>query len=121
MRGDETPSRNALTCGKPHTKTSTLRITQGTQACTICRRGTPGAPSGTGPLPTYPGGSHASVGCHTLRNSASEPIETTADTTSTSHGPWKLEIRNCGTAKETPATSTAGQIAAMPRKPANAA
>ena len=27
---------------------------------------------------------------------------------STSHGPWKFETRNCGTAKASPAVSAAG-------------
>ena len=50
----------------------------------------------------------------------SEPIEASDATTSTSHGPWKLETRNCGTAKLTPATRIAGQICNVPRHPANA-
>ncbi|XHO04031.1 hypothetical protein ACEQUB_00898 [Ralstonia syzygii] len=60
------------------------------------------------------------LGFHTFRNSVSEPIETSAAITSTSHGPWKLDTRNCGMAKVTPATRIAGQICSMPRKPANA-
>ena len=43
-----------------------------------------------------------------------------AATTSTSHGPWKFDTRNCGIAKLTPATRIAGQISFMPRQPANA-
>src|SRR3981189_1778218 len=39
---------------------------------------------------------------------------------STIHGLMKFEIRNCGTAKDTPQTRRAGQIATAPRQPANA-
>ena len=38
-------------------------------------------------------------GCQTLRKQRQAAIETSAATTSTSHGPWKFETRNCGTAK----------------------
>ena len=40
-----------------------------------------------------------------------------AATMSTSQGPWKLETRYCGSAKEAPATSSAGQTSIMRRKP----
>ena len=43
-----------------------------------------------------------------------------AATTSTNHGPWKLETRYCGTAKARPLTSNAGQTWIMPRRPAKA-
>ena len=39
---------------------------------------------------------------------------------STIHGLMKLEIRNCGTANETPVTRIAGQISIIPRQPAKA-
>ena len=39
---------------------------------------------------------------------------------STIQGLMKLEIRNCGTAKETPVTRMAGQISFMPLQPAKA-
>jgi len=39
---------------------------------------------------------------------------------STIQGLMKFEIRNCGTANDTPHTRIAGQIAIMPRQPANA-
>ena len=39
---------------------------------------------------------------------------------STSHGPWKFDTRNCGTAKLTPAVRHAGQTPIIPRQPANA-
>jgi hypothetical protein len=59
-------------------------------------------------------------GCHSLRNNASEAIEISEAITSTSQGPWKLDTRNCGIAKLTPATRMAGQICKVPRHPANA-
>src|SRR5207302_5988001 len=64
--------------------------------------------------------SHSSFGCQTLRNRKRQAIETTEATTSTSVGPWKFDMRYCGTAKETPVTRIAGQICIMPRKPAKA-
>src|SRR5712671_7771529 len=39
---------------------------------------------------------------------------------STIHGLMKLEIRYCGTAKDTPQTNIAGQIWTIPRQPAKA-
>ena len=59
-------------------------------------------------------------GCQNFRNNASAPIEQIAAVTSTNHGPWKFETRNCGIAKHAPATRIAGQISSIPRKPANA-
>ena len=47
-------------------------------------------------------------------------MEQIAATTSTSHGPWKLATRNCGTAKATPATRIAGQISIIALKPTKA-
>ena len=38
----------------------------------------------------------------------------------TSQGPWRVETRYCGMAKQTPVTRTAGQTWIMPRKPAKA-
>ena len=49
------------------------------------------------------------------------PIEQTAETTSTSHGPWKLEIRYCGTANEMPATASAGHTSFVFLNPAKTA
>src|SRR4051812_18917466 len=59
-------------------------------------------------------------GRQTLKKRTRHTIDTIAATISTSHGPWKLDTRNCGTAKATPATRIAGQICTMPRHPANA-
>ena len=47
-------------------------------------------------------------------------METTAAPTPASHGPWKFEMRNCGTANETPATTSAGQTSAVFLKPQKA-
>ena len=63
----------------------------------------------------------ASLGRHARRNRANAPIEQTADTTSTSHGPWKLEIRYCGTANERPATASAGHTSIVFLNPAKTA
>ena len=49
-----------------------------------------------------------------------QAMEISAAPISTIQGLTKFEIRNCGTAKETPATKIAGQISSMPRKPAKA-
>ena len=46
-------------------------------------------------------------------------MESIAESMSTSQGPWKLEMRNCGTAKLTPATRMAGQISSVLRNPQN--
>src|ERR1043166_6561886 len=59
-------------------------------------------------------------GFHTFKNPASAASETKDAATSTNHGPCRLETKNCGTAKATPATSIDGQISIIPRKPANA-
>src|SRR5690242_11701708 len=47
-------------------------------------------------------------GFQNLRNVPNAAIETNAATTSTNHGPWKFETRNCGTANATAATRIAG-------------
>ena len=59
-------------------------------------------------------------GCQTLRKPIRQAIEISEAPISTIQGLMKLEIRNCGTAKETPQTRMAGQISIMPRKPAKA-
>src|SRR5476651_2162810 len=64
--------------------------------------------------------SHSVLGCQTLRNRISAAIEQSEAPMSTIHGLMKFEIRNCGTAKETPVTRMAGQISHMPLRPANA-
>src|SRR5262245_34345436 len=66
------------------------------------------------------GDSHSSLGCQTFRKPIRQAIEMSEAPMSTIHGLMKLEIRNCGIAKETPHTRMAGQIATMPRQPAKA-
>src|SRR6266852_2782977 len=56
----------------------------------------------------------------TLRKPMRQAIDTSEAPISTIHGLMKFEIRNCGTAKETPQTRMAGQICTMPRQPAKA-
>src|SRR5664279_5600512 len=59
-------------------------------------------------------------GFQTFRNRIRQAIEISEAPISTIQGLMKLEIRNCGTAKETPVTRIAGQISFMPLKPAKA-
>src|SRR5215475_4328146 len=66
------------------------------------------------------GDSQRRSGCHTRRNRIRQPIEISEAPMSTIQGLMKLEITNCGTAKETPVTRMAGQISFIPRQPANA-
>src|SRR4029079_6746484 len=105
MRAVDRLSSHALVCGRPHTNTSTLRISHGVHARSTS--------ADEGRTATVASGTSVSrrqtlAGFHTLRNAASAAIDVTAATTSTSHGPWKFETRNCGTAKATPATRLAG-------------
>src|SRR5258705_13692313 len=58
-------------------------------------------------------------GCHILRKPMRQAIEMSDAPISTIQGLMKFEIRNCGTANETPQTRIAGQISIMPRLPAN--
>src|SRR5690348_14122956 len=50
------------------------------------------------------GDSHSCLGCQILRKPIRQAIDTSEAPTSTIHGLMKLEIRNCGTAKDTPVT-----------------
>src|SRR6476660_3187761 len=107
--GAETASSFALTLGSPHRKTITDSRIHGSHgegpfvvvdvSGLICRASS---------LPPR----------QTRRNAVRQTIDVTAAMMSTSHGPWKLETRNCGTANATPATSSAGQISSVRRKPA---
>src|SRR5258708_4114101 len=144
------PSRNPLVCGKPQTKTTMLRIIHGCQALNISDlefksmsearasarassevvlpdgwasdtvRDSSPASTRSLPLPVLTSKRQMRFGCQNRRNVVRAAIETIAATTSTNHGPWKLDTRNCGIAKHAPATRMAGQISSMPRKPANA-
>ena len=60
------------------------------------------------------------LGCQTFRNSIRQAIEISDAPMSTIHGLMKFEIRNCGTANDTPVTRIAGQMSFMPRQPAKA-
>src|SRR5260370_6288663 len=64
------------------------------------------------------GDSQGVSGCQILRKPIRQAIDTSEAPISTIQGLMKLEIRNCGTAKETPVTRMAGQISFMPLKPA---
>ena len=55
-----------------------------------------------------------SFGCQTFRKPIRQAIEISEAPISTIQGLMKLEIRNCGIAKETPVTRIAGQISFMP-------
>jgi hypothetical protein len=118
-RGADSPFRNALNAGRPQTKTMAERSTHGRHASQTTR------PDG-GALSSRPGvasssAGPASRGVHHRSRRASAAIERTAETTSTSQGPWKFERRYCGTANATPATRAAGHTPAIPRRPAKAA
>src|SRR2546429_638250 len=63
------------------------------------------------------GHSQSVSGCQILRKPIRQAIDTSEAPISTNQGLTKLEIRNCGTAKETPVTRMAGQISFMPLKP----
>src|SRR5262245_3750450 len=63
---------------------------------------------------------HSVLGCQIFMKPIRQAIEISEAPISTIHGLMKLEIRNCGMAKETPQTSTAGHTSSMPRKPAKA-
>src|SRR5882757_7249924 len=71
-------------------------------------------------LPRNAGDSQSSLGCQTLRKRMRQPIEISEAPISTIHGLMKFEITNCGIANDTPVTRMAGQIAIIPRQPANA-
>src|SRR5690348_12482190 len=66
------------------------------------------------------GESQSSLGCQIFKKPIRHAIEISEAPISTIQGLMKFEIRNCGTANDTPQTSTAGQICSMPRKPAKA-
>src|SRR5215467_9689688 len=61
---------------------------------------------------------HSVFGFQIFRNPIRQPIEISDAPMSTIHGLMKLEIRYCGTAKDTPQTRIAGQISSIPRRPA---
>src|SRR6266404_1038518 len=115
--GAEILSRVFFTRGTPQMKTSTLSKIHGSHAWRILfglwTVSTNGADADLSS-----GCFHCSFGCQNFSNTATAAIEQIAATISTSHGPWKLAIRNCGIAKASPAVRAAGQTPSMPRKPA---
>src|ERR1700682_769837 len=61
-----------------------------------------------------------SFGFQTWKNPIRQAMQISEAPMSTIHGLMKFEIRNCGTAQDTPQTRMAGQIATAPRQPAHA-
>src|SRR3954469_23203410 len=61
-----------------------------------------------------------SLGCHTRRNRIKQAMAQPPAAMSTIQGLMKLEIRNCGTAKLTPATTMAGHTSHIFRQPTSA-
>src|SRR6266404_9521532 len=61
---------------------------------------------------------HSSAGCQILKKPIRHAMQISEAPISTIHGLTKLEIKNWGTAKDTPQTRIAGQMAIMPRHPA---
>src|SRR5580698_9670915 len=110
-------SRTALTEGSPHANTSTLKTAHGTHAFTTSPVRCPWVPlaARSASCPSRP---QILFGCHTRSSIVTAAIEQTDAVTSTSHGPWKFETKNCGIAKNTPATNTAGQTSSIPLNPA---
>src|ERR1700693_3051499 len=79
--GAETPLSRFLICGRPHKKTSTLRIAHGVQAFMTCARVKPcltacdSACAWDIVAPSREVLVHTCFGCQILRNSVSAPIE----------------------------------------------
>src|SRR5207244_13279338 len=63
---------------------------------------------------------HSTAGCQTLKKPIRHAMQISEAPISTIQGLTKLEIKNWGTAKDTPQTRIAGQICTMPRQPAKA-
>src|SRR3982075_4767587 len=61
-----------------------------------------------------------SFGFQTWKKPIRQAMQMSEAPMSTIHGLMKFEIRNCGTAKDTPQTRMAGEIETAPRQPANA-
>src|SRR5262245_51621683 len=99
-------SSHAFTLGMPQMKTMTLRMIHGVHARRMVAADTAAASASSGADLKVCATSPCS-GCQTRRNIVTAPSDTTAATTSTSHGPWKLEFWYWGTAYEMPATAMA--------------
>src|SRR5260221_11980904 len=63
---------------------------------------------------------HNTFGFQTFRKPMRQAIDMSEAPISTIHGLMKLEITNCGIAKDTPVTRIAGQMSFMPFHPAKA-
>src|ERR1700682_3331555 len=91
--GAESALSRFFICGRPHTKTSTLRMAHGVQAFMTCARVKPcrtaldSASAYDTVVPSRDVLVQTCFGCQILRNSVSAPIEQIAAITSTSHGP----------------------------------
>src|SRR5690348_21474 len=102
--GAESLLSASFACGSPQMNTSTLRIAHGVHALMTCARVNPCltaialASSWLTPSPSRVALVHTVAGRQIFRNAASAAIEHTDATTSTSHGPWKFDMRNWGAA-----------------------
>ena len=115
-----TPSNLAFTCGSPHTKTTHAEDEPRAPGAKGPRRGAQRACGATSSPATRGELPDRFFGCQHAKKQRERRHGHDGRDTSTSHGPWKLETRNCGIANDTPATRMAGQMATMPRHPANA-
>src|SRR4051794_31811051 len=108
----------AFVAGNAQKKTATVSISQGDHARRISpARGRTGSAAAT----PSPGKLQTVRGRQKRSSSSKAPIEASALAVSTSHGPWRLLIRNCTTEKLRPATRHAGQTSLIARQPASAA
>src|SRR5204863_1567230 len=105
--------------------TSTLSTSQGVHAARI-RAGVGWRIGGEASETLAPesdsrsGWAQSCLGFQNRSNKVVAPMEQIEATMSTSHGPCRFEIRNCGNANETPAVKAAGHTPSIPRKPAMA-
>src|SRR5436309_1431876 len=121
--------KKRFTAGTPHKNTNTLNNIQGSHACRIrCAEAGGAAPQLMGTLAARSGefsvtvssnfGGLLAAGRQNWSKTNNPAIEQSEARMSTSHGPWKLEMINCGIAKQAPAVSAAGHTSSIPRKPA---
>src|SRR5262245_43264436 len=110
-------SRTALAMIPGRNAVHTCALVSSEAAPVICTGGIVDAePSG----PVNDGDSQSTLGRQIFSNPIRQAMDIRDAPMSTIQGLMKFEIRNCGTAKETPHTRIAGQICTMPRQPANA-
>src|SRR4051794_34809037 len=112
--GAERRLRNAFTCGVPHANTITTRKIHGMIAVRnggiFFSAGLISSSSGATPR-------RAALFPVAIRYHAKHIIEQADAMMSTSHGPWKFETRYCGTANDTPATSSGAHNSLTPHNP----